>query len=206
MSAGFAELGQAVVALIASSRDLTTSGFVAMLSVTENMLRFVGAGVVADVGRLKEALLQRAEARTHDQQAAAFLKRVEAVKRLQEAAREANETKHASTSARRKKRKHRDDDVTVSPQQAIAIEQATEALREAISTLTQHGGGLLVEYEALQLMPDQIRDVLRKASATMAPRGAHEDQKQATRHEPSEHTATSKHGSVQSGSRKRRSS
>ena len=133
---------------------------IATLSVAELLLELANVGLVSDIHRLKEALLQRSEAETDAKQAEAQKKLAEAA----EAANVANLPKRKDAIAKIERRQ-REAQVAKTEAEAevirkdaetrrlAAVQEGKARLLEAVSKLRGEGGEFMVD-------PDNLRRII----------------------------------------------
>jgi hypothetical protein len=168
MSASPASIGAVIVRYAVQALGgpvfLARLSAVATLSVVEELLSMVGAGLVCDVRRMKESLIRRTEAETAAKVAKVASANAEVQKKLAEAAEAANRAnlhKRNDAVARAEKDKLRAEAAkTQAEAEAIradaesrriqALAEAQARLIDALAKLRQDGGGLLVDSEQLR--------------------------------------------------------
>jgi hypothetical protein len=129
--------GQAIVGIIARSRDGLAAGGVALLSVVEHVGSLLRAGIVSDVREAKNALLDGMKARAASQQADVLLKKTAAFKTVTEAVTLANQGRSTSSAQTARGQK---------------VAGAVNNLRDAVIAYKLLGGQLSVDPENLDLI------------------------------------------------------
>lgn len=158
-------LGSAVWKGLASavrgSKDLARVTWIATLSSAEILLTLIKSGLVTDICRVKETLIERMEAETESIRADAEKRVAEAA----EAASKADLPKRKDAIARAERdRQIAEAEKTLAEADAIrsdaetrrmqAMAEATAALLEAVSKLKQEGGDMLLSEENLRRILD----------------------------------------------------
>jgi hypothetical protein len=129
----------------------------ATLSVVETLISLIHAGIASDIGRIKESLIQRIEARTVGEQA-------EAAKKIEEATEAANratlhkrrdgialaERRKAEAEAAKSEAEAEAILLRARNERMAAIADATAKLADVISRLRQHGGEVFFSEESLR--------------------------------------------------------